>query len=93
MQNCREFLDAKAKSPVPFGDASVDPNLLAQGWRPPMSNYVKINFDGARKNDWHLAGLGIVARNATGSFCGGLATPFWLWLQRQLLAFALSNLL
>ncbi|CAL8104620.1 unnamed protein product [Prunus armeniaca] len=29
MQNCREFLDAKVKSHVPFGDASVVPNILA----------------------------------------------------------------
>ncbi|ONH90045.1 hypothetical protein PRUPE_8G032200 [Prunus persica] len=76
IQNRREFLDAKAKSPMPFGDASVDPNILAQGWRPLMSNYVKINFDGAWKKDSHLAGLGVVARDAIGSFCGGLATSF-----------------
>ncbi|KAI5325222.1 hypothetical protein L3X38_034296 [Prunus dulcis] len=38
--------------------------------------YVKINFDGAWKKDSHLAGLGVVARDAIGSFCGGLATPF-----------------
>ncbi|XP_016649795.1 PREDICTED: uncharacterized protein LOC103333092 [Prunus mume] len=54
----------------------VVPNILAQGWRPPMSNYVKINFDGAWKKDSHLAGLGVVARDAIGSFYGGLATPF-----------------
>ncbi|CAL2276590.1 unnamed protein product [Prunus armeniaca] len=41
-----------------------------------MSNYVKINFDGAWKKDSHFAGLGVVARDAIGSFCGGLATPF-----------------
>ncbi|KAH0976320.1 hypothetical protein GBA52_026039 [Prunus armeniaca] len=41
-----------------------------------MSTYVKINFDGAWKKDSHLAGLGVVARDAIGSFCGGLATPF-----------------
>ncbi|BFG26123.1 hypothetical protein CerSpe_123970 [Prunus speciosa] len=49
---------------------------LTHGWRPPMSNYVKINFDGAWKKDSHLAGLGVVARDATGLFCGGLVTPF-----------------
>ncbi|CAL2235512.1 unnamed protein product [Prunus armeniaca] len=41
-----------------------------------MSNYVKINFDGAWKKDSHLAGLGVVARDAIRSFCGGLATSF-----------------
>ncbi|KAL6272851.1 hypothetical protein ACE6H2_023543 [Prunus campanulata] len=76
IQNCGEFLDAKAKSHVPFGDASDDQNMIAQGWGPSMSNYVKINFDGAWKKDSHFAGLGVVARDAIGSFCGGLATSF-----------------
>ncbi|CAB4286611.1 unnamed protein product [Prunus armeniaca] len=30
--------------------------MIAQGWRPSMSNYVKINFNGAWKKDSHFAG-------------------------------------
>ncbi|CAB4316996.1 unnamed protein product [Prunus armeniaca] len=32
--------------------------MIAQGWRPSMSNYVKINFNGAWKKDSHFAGGG-----------------------------------
>ncbi|GAU46467.1 hypothetical protein TSUD_402340 [Trifolium subterraneum] len=69
MQRCREYkLAARASRVV----TSVPRINVMIGWEPPSQGWVKLNTDGARKNE-RVAGCGGIIRNNIGDWIGGFA--------------------
>lgn len=44
-------------------------------WDFPLTNWFKINFDGASKGNLATVGCGVVIRNSNGDFVGGTTIP------------------
>lgn len=71
---CSEYLAVVSKIDA-RGNLSPVPHVQRTRWSKPIPNYVKLNLDGSWYPGTMKGSIGIVSRNSSGEWCGGLASP------------------
>ncbi|KAL6270511.1 hypothetical protein ACE6H2_027422 [Prunus campanulata] len=64
-------LEFRAISLCSCGPRNQDLHRENVGWTPPISGFIKINFDGAWQASNCMAGLGVIRRDDMRNLCGG----------------------